>query len=299
MTFNDFKAKLNAISKHNGHDYGRVFSLFDAQEEYMQEVTKYQEYLTISDGFKSYFLETVELLNNYNLVPTEQYRIFIQRMVYGFQSFCGAETIALRGYPMQAYILLRNIYDDMELTSAVMQKMADFYYIQGIEPGQGKELASVTRLRKRREADIRKKMSGNMSGLSPSTVAELARWDRLFDYETHGGRLSLAQASGWISGEESLAVSPLFNEREYALFTNRASEISWMIHRLIPLIQPPTSLFPDDWKDKWCIIDDCFDTYVSALTIQLGKRIGTAIVEYVKAKYPFDADSVFPLTAGI
>jgi hypothetical protein len=34
---------------------------------------------------------------------------------------------------------------------------------------------------------------------------------------------------------------------------------------------------------------------VGSLTEQLGKKIGSAILEFVDAKFPFDADSTFPL----
>ena len=47
--------------------------------------------------------------------------------------------------------------------------------------------------------------------------------------------------------------------------------------------------------DKWRIIDDSFEMTVNSLTAQFGKKIGAAIVELVKAKFPFNEQSAFPL----
>jgi hypothetical protein len=55
-------------------------------------------------------------------------------------------------------------------------------------------------------------MTGDRSGLPHQTLADLARLDELFDYETHGSRLSLAVAMGWMRGERPLIVLPKFEE---------------------------------------------------------------------------------------
>lgn len=81
----------------------------------------------------------------------------------------------------------------------------------------------------------------------------------------------------------------------FAMFMNRFCEVSWMAHRLIPLVQPPDIPLPDAWKEKWRLIDESFEQSVDSLTKQLGKDIGAAIVELVKAKFPFHSQSAFPL----
>lgn len=47
--------------------------------------------------------------------------------------------------------------------------------------------------------------------------------------------------------------------------------------------------------EKWRVLDDSFEITVNSLTQQLGKKIGAAIVELVKTKFPFNEQSVFPL----
>ncbi len=138
-------------------------------------------------------------------------------------------------------------------------------------------------------------MTGSDSGLTQDTKDELLKWDALFDFEVHGARLSLAAAQGWMKGLEPLPVLPRFDEMQFAMFLNRYCEVGWMVHRLTPALQPPGVLLPEAWTDKWRILDDSFELTVNSLTAQMGKRIGGAIVELVKAKFPFNEQSAFPL----
>lgn len=251
-------------------------------------------------AFKCFFLETVELLNLECLPKiknplSEFYALFVPRLAHNFLSLCGAERVAIRGYPYHGYTLLRNIFDNLVLTSAALQKITDFYSIEGIDPKKAFDPNTVKKLAKQTEFAVRRQMTGDQSGLSEKTLHELAKWDALFDFETHGARLSLTQAMDWIKGKAPLAILPRFDEMPFAMFMNRFSEVGWMAHRLIPLVQLQDVPFPDAWKEKWWLIDESFELSVDSLTKQLGKDIGVAIVEFVKAKFPFDSGSPFPL----
>lgn len=296
----EFVKRLDAISEQDGVAYARAHALFDKEEKYTQQVFQYKGYLALSDAFKCFVLETIELVNTecrprIKKPLSEFYGLFIPRLAHSFQSLCAAERIAICGYPYHGYTLLRNVFDNVVLTSAALQKITDFYSIDGIVPGKTPNPDDVRRLRKATEFAVRRKMTGNQSGLSQATFEELIRWDALFDYETHGGRLSLTHAVAWMKGESPLHVLPKFNEKAFALFMNRFCEVGWMTHRLIPLVQPPDIPLPSAWREKWKIIDESFMETVESLTKQLGKNIGAAIVEFVKTKYPFNEKSVFPL----
>jgi hypothetical protein len=67
-----------------------------------------------------------------------------------------------------------------------------------------------------------------------------------------------------------------------------------MIHRLLPLIQPPGIKFAPEWGAAWRILNDSFELTVMSLTRSLGKPIGAAICEFVHAKFPFIETSHFP-----
>lgn len=300
MSPGEFQKRLDAISEHNGVPYGRAHSLFDSEEEYSHAALQYKGYLALTDGFKCLYLETVETLNTecrpkITAPLSEHYAIFVPRVAHSFQSLCGAERVALCGYPLHAYTLLRNTFDNVVLTSAAVQKITDFYSIEGVGPGKAPDLASIRKIRKKAEFEVRAKMTGDQSGLSTTTIAELAKWDALFDMEVHGARLSLAWAQDWMKGKAPLPVLPAFVEQQFSMFVNRYCEIGWMVLRLLPLIQPQQAPFPPPWQEKWKILDDSFEIMVSSLTEQCGKPIGAAIVELVKAKFPFDERTAFTL----
>jgi hypothetical protein len=96
-------------------------------------------------------------------------------------------------------------------------------------------------------------------------------------------------------GIEPLPVLPRFEESEFAMFLNRYCEVGWMVHRLTTTLQPPGAQLPTAWMEKWRVLDDSFEIAVNSLTQQFGKKIGASIVELVKAKFPFNEQSTFPL----
>jgi hypothetical protein len=140
-------------------------------------------------------------------------------------------------------------------------------------------------------------MTGAKSGLSQRTQDDLKLVDSVYDYEVHGAGLSLAGAVSYLKGWEGLTIVPKFDERQLAAFLNRMSEVEWMLHRLLPLLQPPFARLPVTWADKWRLIDDSFKYLVNELTAQLGKTIGASVVEFVESKFPFNEGSAFSIRA--
>lgn len=300
VSVEEFMKRLEAISDYRGTAYGRAHLLFEAEDEHATAILKYQGYLALSDAFKCCFLETVELINTecrprVKQPLSEHYASFVPRVSQSFRSICGAERLATRGYPLQAYTLLRNIFDNLVISSAALQKFTDFYSIEGLIPNQNFDPVEAKKLRKKTEFAIRKIMTGEQSGLTATTVSELEQWDALFDLETHGARLSATAAVDWMKGQGGLPVLPQFDESAFAMFMNRYTEVSWMLHRLVPLLQPPDAPLSGAWTEKWQILDESFEQSVHSLTTQLGKPIGAAVVEFVRAKFPFSAQSVFSL----
>ncbi len=298
-----YEKKLESISRHNHVPYGRAFMLFDSEEEHFKKCLTYKGYLSLSDAFKCIFLETMELFDiecrpKIKSSVSRSYPLFVPRLVHSYKSLCGSERIALKGYPLQAYTLLRNTFDNIVVVSAVLQGITDFHSADGIdriESGGEIDLKQIRNKKKATEFDVRSKMTGARSGLSQTTINELAIWDDMFDWETHGSRLSLSSSLSWMQGQEPLSVLPEFLEREFAMFMNRYCEIAWMVHRLLPMIQFSEAPLGNSWNEKWCIIDTSFELMVTSLTVQAGKPIGAAIVEFVKQKFPFNEKSVFPL----
>lgn len=291
--------RLERVSVHEGVSFGRAHSIFDAENAHAAGVLALKGYLALSDAFKCFFLETVELINTQVRPRVEQplseyYVIFLPRITSDFRALCGAERIAINGYPYQGYTLIRNVLDNLVLSSAALQAIVDFYSIEGVQTGVPFDPKASQRLRRQTEFVARAHMTGKDSGLSSETVEELAKWDSMFDAETHGSRLSQTHAMDWMKGVGPLQVLPRYDEDAFAIFLNRYCEVGWMLHRLVPLTQPHNMLIGHDWAEKWHVIDESFEQMVDSLTHQLGKKIGRVIVELVKSKFPFSPNSTFP-----
>lgn len=296
----DFVKQLDAISENDGMLYGRARLLSDAEQRHQRAILQYTVYLALSDAFKCFFLETVELINpasrkNMTEPLSELHEIFVTRLIYSFKSLCGADRIAICGYPYQAYTLLQDVFNDLVLSSAALQKITDFYSVDGVTPGKPVDIAQVRELRKRTEFDICQKMTGKESGLTQQTQDELSNWDALFHSEVHGVHLSLAATLGFMKGTELQPALPRFDAEQFAMFVNLYFEVSWMAHRLIPALQLPSVPLSQEWMNKWAVLDNALEMTVQALTVPHGNKIGAAIVELVKTKFPFNAQSDFPL----
>jgi hypothetical protein len=116
MSPEDFVKRLDSISEHDGVPFGRAHLLFDEEEKYGQAILQYNGYLALSDAFKCFFLETVELINievrpKIKSPLPDFYSLFVARLSHSFQSLCGAERVSIRGYPFHGYTLLRNVFD--------------------------------------------------------------------------------------------------------------------------------------------------------------------------------------------
>ena len=88
---------------------------------------------------------------------------------------------------------------------------------------------------------------------------------------------------------------PKYDEWNYALFVNRFSEVSWMVHRMLPLLRPARCEWPGRWGERGRTLDRCFRQTAASMTHDLKKPMGAAVVEFVTSKFPFGASSMFPL----
>lgn len=302
MTPLEFEKRLEDISTHKGVPYERLRNIAEDKDKHFASIRRLRGYVALSDAFKCFFLETVERVNiechpRVKTPLSASYPLFLARLSQSFSTLCGAERIAQAGYPYQAYTLLRNVFDNDVLTSAALLKLTDFLSIEGVTGVQSGtvDMKAIRKLRKDVELKIRRQMTGQESGLRAETLSQLSTLNDLFDYETHGARLSLARNQDWLRGKAPLRVTPLYNQLAATMFVNRFLEIAWMGHRLVPALQPPEAPLPKDWANKWKIIDDSFLLCVTALTQELGKPIGAAIREFVSAKFPYNESSYFPL----
>lgn len=273
-----------------------VFDLQAAEQELgVQIVRKFKGWQILSDSFKHFYIETFRIVGL--RVPRDrpyEYADFVARHSRYFLSLRAGELLFLRGYPLQGYALLRNLAEQALLRAAILVGVTNMREIEGIgEEGEKFDANKIKFRRIRAERRVFAKMLGNDSGLSDATVAELRRWDDLFDIELHGQRLSMTETMEWLKGEGGLAIFPVYVERSLAMFMNRFGEIGWMLHRLIPAMQPPGDAFPSAWVEKWNALDQSFYAFADGMS-EIGKPIGTATIELVTTKFPFSTETHFP-----
>jgi hypothetical protein len=300
MTGEEYEKRLLQTFAEGGVPYKRAYDLHEAEGKYGQHVLKLSGYLARSDAFKCVFFEACELLNTHcrpqvKTPLSEFYNLFMPRLTNAFHSVCGAERAAIHGYPLPAYTILRNVYDNNVLTSAALQRITTFYAIMGLDPSRDFDPGQARKNRKKEEQLVRGKMTGNNSGLSQETIDELREWDDLFDAEVHGGHLSLADSIGYMKGTAPLPILPKWTEMSFAMFMNRHAEVCWTIHRLLPQIQPPGIRLPNSWAEKWKVVDESHELTVRALSKDLNMKIGDAFAEFLHAKFPFNANTTFTL----
>ncbi|MDN7562285.1 hypothetical protein [Burkholderia orbicola] len=302
MTGEEFQTRLDEAFTHEGEMFGRLALISEAQATFRSAASKFNGHRALSDAFKACFLEAVELLNGHcrprvKEPLTEHYALFLPRLTNSFHTLCAAELTAANGYPRPAFTTLRNVFDDCVLTSAALLQVTDFYKIEGLDPANTGDFDpnAAKRARKKTEFEVRQVMTGSSSDLGEATIYELDMLNQLYDLEVHGSRLSLANAMNFMKGTGPLPVVPVFIERDYALFMNRYNEVAWAVHRLLPAMQPPGVPMPSSWASRWALVDESFEIVVRSLSLQLGKKVGDAYADFIKAKFPFTAEKTFPL----
>jgi hypothetical protein len=97
----------------------------------------------------------------------------------------------------------------------------------------------------------------------------------------------------WLYREgEVFSLGPLPDEDAAANFMNRSDAIAWCTLRLLPFLQAQDRRFPDEWRNKWTVLDESFRYSVEGLG-RLGKPIAEATIELVEKKFGFSVDDLY------
>jgi len=265
-------------------------------------VDHFRGFMALSEAFLDFHFGLPELVNDYVTAPLNRtggqasvaYSMGVVRHMIDFRLMYSARELAFMGSVLEGAALMRLVFDAAIVRSAIVQRLSTIEAAEGVTalaPGEPLDYEAVRKARIKEEKRIDGMMVGNASGLTEETIAELRKWESLLHGEIHGGRLSQATALAWLKGQEPLAMVPRPREFEVAMFMNRWVEVAWMVHRLMPTLQLPAHCFSAQWNDKWRVLDESFVPAVQALSSQLKKKIGGAMVEFVTKKFPFDASS--------
>jgi hypothetical protein len=283
-----------------GHELAR---LDDAESNYgAWAVDRFRGFMSISEAFLVLHFEVPSLVNRFILQrlgsdgrgASPSYGVGLMRHAIDCRTLRAARLLFLQGYPFEGVALLRPVFDAALVRSAIVQGLTTVEAAEGvadISAGRPIDPDAVRRARIKEEKRIDRLMVGEESGLQPRTQEELAKWEGLLHAEIHGARLSLAMGLDFLKGKTALTFGPTRGDDQAAMLLNRWCEVAWMIHRLMPTLQLVGYPFPEDWRNKWRVLDESFVPIVQSLSTQLGKPIGDAMVDFVHAKFPFGVDT--------
>jgi hypothetical protein len=296
MSVDEWHKRLADTFKVNGLVGGHLRIVHDAEDKvgnYLVSQFRGQDALLCS--FQSFFIETLMLANrdiNARGWPKNapNYTVTLAAFFNLFRRFRACEVLYIKGYPLDAYALMRDIKDRALLMAGVARNITTFERILGLpvsDPSKpdayGKE---QTRNRKDNEHRVMHAMTGKTSGLPGDVQDDLKRWDDMFHLEMHGGTYSLMQELGELQKSKMLQIGPSVVQDAYIMYVNRSSELGWMATRLLPYLQMTEHAFGGDWHKKRDIMDDSFRYMLEGLS-NLGKRLGESFITMMDDKFAF------------
>jgi hypothetical protein len=141
--------------------------------------------------------------------------------------------------------------------------------------------------RKREQRSIESLYIGDASGLPQDVRRDLGRWGILFHEEVHMSLHSFHFEGGaWIKGLRDLPAGPQKSELALATYMNRSAEVAWCLVRTLPILQPTSGAFGEDWSERWHLVDKNLGLIVRELAT--AKEIIPSLVQWIAAKFAFD-----------
>ena len=253
---------------------------------------------TLSSCFQSFYHDTLRLVEKRS-APRDAawYWPVVFTHVSTFKVFRGAENLFLRGYPLVAYSLLRDIRDRGFMLAAVGRGLLTFQEANGFTKAASSELTwaeykKAVNIRKNADSKIAKETIGASSGFAVSEQDKLDHWTQLFHAEVHGSRLTFAvDLSSWLQTGGPLPLVPSAPDyRATSNYTSRFQEVAWMCVRLLPLLQLAEGEFGAEWEKKWSVLDESFEQALSARPGSPGE-FARIVIEMIHQKFPFSPSS--------
>jgi len=266
--------------------------VLDRETEFgLHIASTYHGHLALMAAFQSHFVDTLrtaERLVAKRGWPSEApyYGAMVLMYLTAFRSFRACESLLLCGYPLDGFALLRDIKDRA-------------LYLWGIASDKTtwSELNSMDRkIRQAAEHRVHNLLLGADSGFSPEELEAIRQWEGLFNQEVHGSKLTMITEMKCLVEGGQMSVGPLPNERQIAMYLNRATEAGWLIAKLLPYLQPSAGAFGADWAARQQVLDESFRFMEQGLE-GVGKTIATAFIGFVDRNYSFD-ESLHYVEAG-
>lgn len=290
---------LRSAFSDKGEVADNLAAILAAEDQYASAVdARFGGYRLMHECFVSLLGESLVRAAEHARLDTSVDLSFRPLLVFVAGTFSrarSAESLFLRGYPWDAYALLRDQAARAVLIAAIMNGFATLYDILGI--GNVDALAgadylamhrSMSKTRKKVHARIFAQMAGPKSGLPDGVQKTLRDRNEIFHSEVH-----LSVQSYFIEGSRqyietgSLPLGPQPHEHSIGMYINRSLEVMWCLHRTMPIVQTCPNAFSENWNRRWSALDCCLAYGVRALAAQ-GYAFSGAVAELVDAKFAFD-----------
>jgi hypothetical protein len=299
MTVTEWQKRLSDNFSEGGIIGGNLLSIFQTEDQIGTHylVKTFKGHDALINSFMAFFANTLRFAR-LSVGETgwpagkPNYPLVLACFLHLFRRFRASEILSQKSYPLDGYSLMRDIKDRAIGLGAIAQNLSTILSVVGTleqpAPQYGAEYAKKSlRKRKDEENKISRRMVGKESGLASDVQKTLKQWDDFFHLEVHGGIVSFMQeVSGFQKGTGSF-IGPTHNQAAYVIYVNRASEIGWLITRLLPYLQRSENAFGHDWEKKRTILDESF-RYVAEDMTAIGKPIGEAFIALVDGKFSFN-----------
>lgn len=300
---------MERLERHFGSDGvvgPRLGPICEAEEKHGPFVEGYvRGYRWLMESFHDFYVETLDhaARNAFDgqLSATDQTYVWLYLShVTNFRSLRAAENLLLCGYPFDGYALLRDLKDRALFLGAVIAGLTTLHALNGFGtpdlPAADWTWESYRKLCKRRELEeIRVKllMIGKKSGMTGDDIAQLKKWSEMFHEEVHGSRFTFfGEMETLLTKREVPMPYPIPSKEAIGMYTNRSSEICWLILRTLPFLQLSPKTFGEEWAEKWQVLDDSFRQIVEGLR-ELDQKSAAAFIAFVDAKFSLSPDTAY------
>lgn len=263
-----------------------------------EEICKsnYSLWNKLDDSFISLYLQAIQESED-NIQPkikeSGEYINFISFHRTQFEIARSISIIFRKGYSMPAYSLLRNMGDENLFMSGVFQGFTTFAKLCGIYEQEENDSELIKKIEKNckneREQLIKNMLYGNKN-FSKDNLSEINLLRSGTNQEIHGSKLSkFHHLISIYSNDFSI-------KNLDTLFLNHYFAVTWMLLRLLPLIQTDFYKFSVDWKKNWKELDKTFrNSWIIDPKDQSQKPMGIAITALIDLHFYFDEEAVFTL----
>lgn len=296
----ELEERLRAEFLADGLGLSELVHLELAEAEHARQVVgRLSGYNTRHIAFEVLVFETIHEIekevgrrsaNGYSMFES-----FVFELVMCNRLIRASRSMFLSGYTSIAFGSLRGLKERVLFMGAIGNKISSQRRLWGVQQGVvssfgDKEAEGVRKRRLNEEKRVLNVMLGEEVSAN-NDESPLKYWSSQFNMEVHGSQVAgLGELSRLLRGEGSDPMIPMFSQNGCWRYLSRVSQLSWMMHRLLPLCQCDVSSFSDEWARRWGVLDEAFGLYSDAIIGNSTKkdRDGCiAVSDLVKRRFSF------------